>query len=66
MKPPEMGELSRAMFNGYRVAVHDKFFPWTNLDGVIVHAHIDHGARAVFCSREWFDSLPKTKEAAHG
>ncbi len=27
MKAPPIGEISKAIYDGYRIAVHDKFFP---------------------------------------
>lgn len=65
MRAPEIGEISKAIYEGYRIAVHDRFFPFNaqQPDGRIdtVHNAVDHGARAIFCSREWFDSLPKVE-----
>jgi len=59
----EPGDVSRALREGYRVAVHDRFFPFESRakPGTMVHAVVDHGARAVFCSREFFDALPKVE-----
>lgn len=63
MTPPKIGDLSKAFHVGYRVTVHGKFFPYNGHDAegneVAIHAQIDHGARAIFCSQEWYDALPK-------
>jgi hypothetical protein len=60
---PVVGELAKALAAGYRVAVHKSHFPYPsrNPEEGIVHAVVDHGARAIFCSREWFESLPKAE-----
>jgi hypothetical protein len=67
MKAPEIGEISQAVYEGYRIEVHARFFPFPGTDehcqpdGTTVHAVVDKGARAIFCSQEWFDSLPKVE-----
>ncbi len=55
------GEIAKALRDGYRVTVHADDFPYKSrtVEGTIIHAVVDHGARAVFCSQEWFDKLPK-------
>lgn len=58
------GEIAAAMKAGYRISIHDRFFPWDAIDRETgekrtVHAVVDHGAQAIFCSREWFEKLPK-------
>jgi len=55
------GEIAAAIKAGYRIAVHNQFFPFTSRapEEGIVHAVVDHGARAIFCSQEWKDKLPK-------
>lgn len=58
---PEPGEISKAVYDGYRITVHDKFFPFVSVLREVVHAKVDHGARAIFCSREWFDKIPKAE-----
>lgn len=53
-----VGEVHAAMKSGYRIAVHRAFFPFESHDPKnpgTVHAVVDHGARAIFCSQEWFD-----------
>lgn len=60
----EPGEISAALKSGYRVTVHGFFFPHTVInhdtgERKIVHAEVAHGARAVFCSQEWAEKLPK-------
>lgn len=60
------GEISQAQRDGYRVTVHDRFFPFERLNSAtgekeVVHAVVDHAVQAIFCSREWFDKLPKEK-----
>ncbi len=55
------GEISAAIRAGYRIAQHRSFFPFEALDpdkpGTTrtVHAVVDHGARAIFCSQEWYE-----------
>jgi hypothetical protein len=52
------GEINAALRSGYRVTVHDKFFPYESLDPTrpgTVHAVVDHAAQAIYCSQEWFD-----------
>lgn len=54
------GELHAALRDNYRVAVQERFFPYVSTnpnEPGTVHAVVDHGARAIFCSREWFDAL---------
>lgn len=56
-----VGEIQKAIRDGYRIAVHASHFPFTSRhpEEGIVHAVVDHGARAIFCSQEWKDKLPK-------
>jgi hypothetical protein len=51
------GEIAAAIKAGYRVTVHKTFFPFESRDQKegTVHAVVDHGAQAIFCSQEWFD-----------
>lgn len=58
----EPGEINAALRAGYRVTVHDEFFPFTAHTGELIHAKVDHGARAVFCSTEWAQQLPKDRQ----
>lgn len=68
VKGPGVGEISKALYEGFRISVHERFFPFPGTDencqpdGTTVHAMIDPQARAIFCSREWFDALPKVPE----
>jgi hypothetical protein len=61
----EPGAIHAALAAGYRVVVHKSFFPYEALDPAspgttrTVHAEVDHGARAIFCSQEWFDKSRK-------
>lgn len=51
--------LDAARRAGYRVAVHDKFFPFESINPArpgTVHAVVDHGARAIFCSQVYADA----------
>lgn len=51
--------LDAARRAGYRIAVHDKHFPFESLNPVrpgTVHAVVDHGARAIFCSQVYADA----------
>jgi hypothetical protein len=60
-----VGEVAAAIRAGYRVAIHAQFFPFRRHggdDAEIVHAVVDHGARAIFCSQEWYEkSRPVAK-----
>ena len=61
------GEITAAIRAGYRVAVHGSFFPFESMDPAnpgTVHAVVDHGAQAVFCSQEWFDKSRTAKAGA--
>lgn len=52
------GEIVAALAAGYRVAIHRSFFPFESLNPALpgtVHAVVDHGAMAIFCSAEWFE-----------
>jgi hypothetical protein len=51
-----VGEIAAAIKAGYRIAVHKSFFPFESRDvpPVTVHAVVDHGAQAIFCSEEWY------------
>ncbi len=52
------GEIVAALAQGYRVEPQPKFFPFESLSPTTpgtVHAVVDHGARAIFCSAEWFE-----------
>lgn len=54
----EPGAINAALRIGFRVVVHDKHFPYESLNPAkpgTVHAVVDYGARAIFCSQEWFD-----------
>lgn len=52
------GELNAAIRAGYRIAIHAAFFPFESREPGVgtVHAVVDHGAQAIFCSAEWFKS----------
>lgn len=59
------GELAAALRAGYRVTVHDGHFPFDAFfgpDAGVVHAVVDHGARAIFCSTEWAAKCAKASE----
>ena len=60
---PLPGEIAKALADGYRVTVHALHFPFTSRipEEGTVHAVVDHGAQAIFCSQEWFD---KSRKAA--
>lgn len=52
--------IELALFDGYRVTVHAQHFPYESLDlerPGPVHAVVDDGARAIYCSQEFFDKL---------
>jgi hypothetical protein len=65
VRGPGVGEISKAIYDGYHIAVHERFFPFDALNdegmSETVHAQVDHGAKAIFCSQQWFDSLPKAE-----
>lgn len=54
--------LHQALAHGeFRVHVHARFFPFESLTepGKIIHYAIDKGARAVYCSQEFYDTLQR-------
>jgi hypothetical protein len=58
------GEIAKAIRDGYRVAVHASHFPFKRHggdDAETVHAVVDHGARAIFCSTEWYEKSRPVK-----
>lgn len=54
------GEIFAAIKAGYRIAPQPTFFPFEAIDPdkpgttQTIHAVVDHGARSIFCSNEWF------------
>lgn len=57
------GEITAAIKSGYRITPHPTFFPHQDLTGETIHAEVDHAVRAVFCSVEFFEGLPKVEGA---